>query len=213
MQPLPWHSSQFQRKCTDTYLGFGFNSPMGPQEQERKTMLVSQRHLLSHLDPKPTTMSQATPPSSTGCTVDHPPAKRHAVSCPSVCQSPRHMSMLLTEQKGVWYLLTQAKGQTLPPQRGRRMDTSPSPGSCSRSPSPPVENMMLWLPKASPAVHPAHGHSGVVQPGCSPLPCAYPHCKTQLHPSRMNRERADPSQTPLTHRQARKAQGPLQEEP
>lgn len=30
-------------------------------------------------------------------------------------------------------------------------DTSPSPGSCSRSPSPPVENTMLCVPVASPA--------------------------------------------------------------
>lgn len=43
----------------------------------------------------------------------------------------------------------QVKGQSLLPQRATRMDTSPSPGSCSRSPSSPVENVMLWLLEAS----------------------------------------------------------------
>lgn len=133
--------------------------------------------------------------------------------CPSVCQNPRNTLMLLAEQKGIWYILTQMKGQSLPPQKGTRMDTSPSPGSCSRSPSPPVENMMLWLPEARPALHPTHGHSGMVQPSCSPLPHAYPPCKTQLHPSRMNGKRAAASQTPLTHRQTRRCPGPLQEKP
>lgn len=140
-------------KYTGTYLGFGFDSPAGPREQERKTTLVSQRHLLSHLE------SKALSPSSTGHPEDHPPSKRHAVGCRSVCQNPRHTLVLWAEQKGAWYLLAQAKGQSLLPQRGTRIDTSPSPGSCSWSPSPPVENTMLWLLEDSPAVHPSHSQA------------------------------------------------------
>lgn len=51
-----------RRKCTNTYLGLGFDSPVGPQEQERKTASVARRHLLSHLDPK-THKTQPTSPS------------------------------------------------------------------------------------------------------------------------------------------------------
>lgn len=143
----------------------------------------------------------------------HPPAKRHGVRRPSIRQNPRHVLLLLAEQKGIWYLLIEARGQSLPPQRGTRTDTSPSPGSCSRSPSPPVENTMLWLLEVSPAVHHARRHSRVGQPGCPPLPRAYPPCRTQVHLSRMNGERAGPSQAAPTLRQARRAPGPLQEEP
>lgn len=112
------------------------------------------------------------------------------MGCP---QTPRHTVVLRAEQQGGWYLLAQAKGQSLPPRRGTRMDTSPSPGSCSRSPSPPVENRVLWLPEDSPAGHPARSQAVPLCPAL--VPTAKPAC---IHPCSGNGERAGPSAVSLS---------------
>lgn len=99
--------------------------------------------------------------------------------------------MLLAEQSRPWY----------PPVRQKNEgDTSPSPGSCSRSPSPPVENTMLCVSGQS--------CPGTPWTGCPWLvPAANPN---SIPADEWGESR--PLRESLTHRVARRALRSLQEE-
>lgn len=176
-EPLPWHSSDLAPgKTLPHLLGFWLRFTCRSQEQDRKTRSVSPRGFLSHLDPTPA-LSRALPLSQQqGLHGDHSPAVR-CQPCARGHTVPEAQLVLLAGQSSTWY-----------PHSGRRNegDTSPSPASCSRSPSPPVENRNAGLCP--------HGQScpGTLWGRCPPLSHACPHCKPQLHPCRMNGGRAGP---------------------